>query len=175
MPSNTPPPEEGWAEEATVTKVDARSLTADLKAELRAEMRTAIDSAVIPLERKVAELSAALDRERKERAELESKVAAIAAAPPPTPVAARPTPRVQRAAAAVDVFVSEPPPNERTARTMPPTGNAPTLRFDTAPYPDMPGMLDGSRRKKMVTWFVTFILVFLVSGVGLMTIFSYAH
>jgi len=58
---------------------------------------------------------------------------------------------------------------------VPPTGNAPTLKFDTAPYPDMPGMLDGSRRKKTVAWLVTVVLVALVGGIGLMTVLSYSH
>jgi hypothetical protein len=177
-----PPPDEGWAqppaeeEAATVTRLDAKSIAAELRNEMRAEMHDAIGAAVTPLQQKILELAAQLDAARKERADLAGKVAALAAAPPSAQVvsaqlvSAMPLPAPPRVAAIDPVVI-----NERTAQTMPPSGRAPTLNFDTAPYPDMPGMLDGSRRKRLVAWFVTFVLVALVGGIGLMTILSYSH
>jgi hypothetical protein len=169
-----PPP--AFGEETTVTQLDAKSIVADLRAELRGEMQAAIDAAVAPLEQKVQELAAEIEFARKDRANLTGKVSALAEAKPAAPVvtaqlvgAALPRPPK---AAVIEPLITI---DERKSPTMPPSGRAPTLNFDTSPYPDMPGMLDGSRRKKRVAWFVTFLLLATVGGIGLMTILSYQH
>jgi hypothetical protein len=176
--SDAPPPDEGWSNDETTARVDARSIAADLRAEVLDETRVAIDAAVAPLQRAIQDLWASLEQERGARLELAARVAALASAPAAAAapvvsaefVSSRPVPRD------LDPFASASSArSERAAQTLPPTGRAPTLNFDTSPYPEMPGMLDGDRRKKMVTWFVTVILVVLVGGIGLMTIFSYAR
>jgi hypothetical protein len=173
--SEPPPPEEGWADETTATMIDARSIAAELRTAIRAEMLAAIDAAVSPLLQKIQDLSAQLELARKDRADLAGKIAALAAAPPSAQIVSAqlvsaPLPSARAARVEQPVVVSE-----RIAQPTSPSGYAPALKFDTAPYPDMPGMLDGSRRTRRVAWFVAFVLVALVGGIGVMTILSYSR
>ncbi len=191
-PSDRPPPEDGWTD-ATTAEHRPHRLTEEMRGEARAIARVAVEEALAPLVKEIRELTSALEREKRERAEGDARAiqsaaavakkttlpgvaeapaaAALVAAPlPPTP----PPPSVAVTSTPAPSVVAELVTTPTVPRVMPSSGppihvsiapQAPELVFDTVGlYTDLPGMLDGARRRRRNGWLVTLLLLLLVGG-----------
>ena len=172
-----------------------------MRGEVRAIARVAVDDAVAPLMKEIRELTAALERERRERAEGDARAlqsaaatakkttlpgvaeapapaALVPAAPsPPTPA----PPSVAVASVVAPSVVAELVTTPTAPRVMPASQpppapvltRAPDLVIDSGPlYIDLPGMLDGSRRRKRNAWLVSFFILAIVGGLLIAMVMS---
>jgi hypothetical protein len=178
-PSNAPPPDDGWgdAPSGTARREDPMlRITAEMRAELRMGVRTAVEEALQPVTRALQDLTATLERDRRERIEREArtamdlpKVVVSGASPPPPP--AQPAPATSSASPfAQSVSSSQ---STWTAEPKPPS-LVPTIPPAPISLGDLPVDFDGSRRKKRLGWIVALFLLLAVGSVGLLTILSRA-
>jgi hypothetical protein len=194
QPSDRPPSEEGW-NEVTTAEIHSARLSEEMRGEVRAISRVAAGEAIAPLAKEIRELTAALERERRERAEGDARAlqsaaavakkstlpgvaeapapaALVAAAPPASIAASTPAPSVvaelvMTPTAPRVMPASQPPP----ARA--PVARAPDLVIDSGPlYIDLPGMLDGARRRRRNAWLVSFFILAILGGLLVMMLLS---
>lgn len=191
--SDRPPPEDGWSDTPTLEHRSAR-LSEEMRGEVRAIARVAVDEALVPLVNQLKELTAALERERRERAEGDARalqsaasvakkttlpgvaeapaaaalVPAIAAPTPPPPSVVAPSvvAELVTTPTAPRVMPGSQPPPAMTSQLAPViVRRAPDLVIDSGPlYVELPGMLDGARRRKRNAWLVTLLLLVIMGG-----------
>ena len=182
-PSDAEPSEEGWSD-ATTMERRAVSLSDEMRADVRAIAKAAVEEAVAPLARTIQDLTAALERERRERAEGDARSLATGAvsakkttlpgipdpaAPPPVPVAAPkatpPPPSVDAPVVSAELLSAMTPTAPRVVTTTAPPIVPRDLVIDSSPLMmDLPGVLDGARRRRRLGWFVAFVLLAIVGA-----------
>lgn len=156
-----------------------------MRGEVRAITRVAVDEAVAPLVSQIRELTAALERERRERAEADARVLqsaasiakkttlpGVAEAPAPAALIAAPTPpppSVVAPSVVAELMTTPTAPRVMPAAT--PASVAPRMSIPISVAPDfgiytgpvdLPPMLDGARRRRRNAWLATFFILAIV-------------
>ncbi len=180
--SDAPPAEDDWgAPAAPPAQREPQRLSPEQRAEVQSLVRSQVDEAVAPVVRAVGDLKTAIEKDRRERAEappakkpsFESMVPAAASPWKETPLG----PPVQLTPALPDL---EATPAVAPAQTpaAPAAVNHPSIPVSMAPpaqapqhidlqpglYVEIPGALDGSRRRRRLGIFVGFVVLCLVGG-----------
>ncbi len=178
------PPEDAWTDATTTTDTRALRLTEEMRGEVRAIARVAVDEALAPLVKEIRELTAAVERERRERAEGDARTLQSAAAvakkttlpgvsdaPPVAVIANSLPPQWVAVSVPAPSYVAELATTPTVPRVAPApspvavVARAPDLSIDSGPlYEELQGMLDGARRRKRNGVLVALFLLLLVGG-----------
>jgi hypothetical protein len=183
------PPEDGLeaalAKRASQTEEAILRALADSKTDMRAAIRTGVEEALAPVARAVMDLTAAVERDRRERIERDTRAALErpraasrpsippqdmpVAFPIPSPAAARaPSVRpVQPSSARAPSFADIKP--SAAEPESPPIPTIPPARVSVG---ELPTMFDGGRRRRRMKAFAVFFVLLVVVGIGALTIYS---